>query len=384
MKIGILNMQFSRHNYGALLQAAALESCIRSILPDACVEHIDARPAWLMAPSRGVARYMIALKRFVKAIVGREPKMPTVGNYDVFSDFRRQSLQLTNKVYVDRPDFENENWDYDLVVVGSDQVFRIKYMKSWAYVFFLTFLPESCRRVAYAASFGVDHWEGADDSEFTDKIGVALSKFDAISVRESSGVDICRNTFGLDATHVLDPTLLIGREYFDRIIEDAAVKVCAPDWSMHCISEDAPFISDVPSQALKLNKSLKDIYYKRVQRWPLPARSIFSSVPEWLAYIRDTKELVFTDSFHGVCFCILFEKDFLVFTSKEKGLGRMTSLLTMLGLQDRICSSEEVLFSAINGTSPIDYSFVREVLVRERQYSSDFLRESVLKLTASR
>jgi hypothetical protein len=74
----------------------------------------------------------------------------------------------------------------------------------------------------------------------------------------------------------------------------------------------------------------------------------------------------------------------LVFTSKEKGLGRMTSLLTMLGLQNRICSCEEVLLSAINGVSPIDYSFVREVLVRQRQYSSAFLRESVSKVDALR
>jgi hypothetical protein len=337
-----------------------------------------------VASAKRKKRYIIVLKRIVKAIVGREPKVPVVGNYNVFSDFRREYIQLTRKVYVDRSDFESENWDYDLVIVGSDQVFRIKYMKSWAYLFFLTFLPYNCRRVAYAASFGVDHWEGADDPEFTGTVRCALEQFEYVSVRESSGVDICRNIFGLDAKHVLDPTLLIGRAHFDRIIKDATVKVSAPDWSMHCISEDAPFIADVAGLALKFNKSLKDIYYKRVQRWPLPSRAIFSSVPEWLAYIRDTKELVFTDSFHGVCFCILFEKEFLVFTSKEKGLGRMTSLLTMLGLQNRICSCEEVLLSAINGVSPIDYSFVREVLVRQRQYSSAFLRESVSKVDALR
>lgn len=378
MKIGILNMQYSKHNYGALLQAAALESCIRSILPNATVEHIDARPAWMMAFSRGMPRYILALKRVVKGIVLREPKMPTTGNYYVFSAFRRQYLQLTNKVYVDQSDFENENWNYDLVVVGSDQVFRLQYVRSWAYVFFLSFLPDNCGRVAYAASFGVDHWEAADDSEFTNEIFHALERFDSISVRESSGVQICRDTFDLDAKHVMDPTLLIGRDYFDEIIEDAAVEIFAPDWSMHCISDDAPFIADVPSLAQKFNKSLRNIYYKRVQRWPLPSRSIFSSVPEWLAYIRDTKELVFTDSFHGVCFCILFEKEFLAFTSQDKGAGRIAGLLGLLGLQDRICSSEEVLLNAINGTSPIDYAVVRETLARWRQCSFAFLRESVL------
>ena len=108
MKIGILNMQYSRHNYGALLQAAALESYIRLILPDACVEHIDARPAWLIASAQSRKRYIIALKRIVKAVIGREPNTPGVGNYDVFSDFRQEYIQLTNKIYVDRSDFESE------------------------------------------------------------------------------------------------------------------------------------------------------------------------------------------------------------------------------------------------------------------------------------
>lgn len=377
MKIGILNMQYSRHNYGALLQAAALEKCIRSILPNATVEHIDARPVSMKKPSMTI-RLKALLRRYIGGLIGRAPKLPQAGNYEVFSDFREQTLQLTSKSYFDYADVLGENWDYDLVIVGSDQVFRIKFIKSRAGIFFLRFLPDSCKRIAYAASFGVDEWEGADDPDFTNVIGEDLRKFDAISVRESSGVDICRNTFGLKAQHVLDPTLLIGRAYFDTIIEDAAIQVSAPNWSMHCISEDAPFISEVPSLARKFNKSLKDIYYKRIQHWPLPSRSIFSSVPEWLTYIRDTKELVFTDSFHGVCFCILFEKEFLVFTSDRKGPGRISSLLAMLGLEDRICSSEEVLLNAINGAASIDYPTVRSRLVRQRQSSCTFLRESLL------
>ena len=380
MKIGILNMQYSRHNYDALLQAAVLESYIRGLLPDATVEHIDARPAG-MRPTSLFRQGGALVKRLIRGVLGKCPKMPSVGNYDVFSDFRSQHLQLTRNSYIDQEDFARENWDYDLVVVGSDQVFRIQFMKSRADAFFLRFLPESCRRVAYAASFGVDTWEGTDDPQFTAKIRGALEQFEAISVRESSGVNICRDTFGLDAVHALDPTLLVGRAYFDKIIEDSGVAINAPDWSVHCISNDAPFISEVPELALKFNKTLEDIYYKRVQHWPLPARVNFSSVPEWLAYIRDTKELVFTDSFHGVCFCILFEKEFLVFTSKDKGQGRMTSLLGMLGLEHRICSSQDVLLNAINGIAPINYHTVRDRLEAERARSASFLKNVLLPVS---
>lgn len=370
-------MQYSRHNYGALLQAIALEHMVRELVPEAEVEHIDARPMGMK--KKPLFRTLgVCVKRYLRGILGKCPKMPQIGNYHVFSDFRQQRLQLTEKTYFNYSDFERENWDYDLVLVGSDQVFRVKFVKNRAGIFFLRFLPDSCKRIAYAASFGVDHWEGADDPEFTKEIGRDLIKFDAISVRESSGVDICRDTFGVNVKHVLDPTLLIGRAYFDKIIEESGVVVDAPDWSLHCISEDAPFITDVPNLALKYNKSLKDIYYKRVQSWPLPSRTTFSSVPEWLAYIRETKELVLTDSFHAVCFCLLFEKEFLVFTSPQKGPGRMTSLLGMLGLQDRICTTQEILLNAINGATPIDFTTVRSRLFAHRQFSFTFLHESLL------
>jgi len=304
--------------------------------------------------------------------------MPQIGNYEVFSGFRSQHLQLTDKAYFEYADFENENWDYDCVIVGSDQVFRIKFLKQRVPIFFLRFLPESCRRIAYAASFGVDHWEGANDPKLTTEVGHDLKKFDSLSVRESSGVDICAKTFGLRATHVLDPTLLIGREYFDSIIDWDAPHTHGSDWSLHCISEDAKYIDLVPELAQQRGKEIKDIFFAKSQKWPMPARIQFSSVPEWLAKIRQTKDLVLTDSFHCVCFSILFEKDFLVFVSEHKGPGRMLSLLGALGLEDRICTSRESLEAAAEGSSPINYELVRERLSEMRAasfvYFSDALK----------
>jgi hypothetical protein len=242
----------------------------------------------------------------------------------------------------------------------------------------LRFLPDFCRRVSYAASFGVDHWEAADDLEFTDTVASDLSKFDAISVRESSGVDLCRDVFGLQATHVLDPTLLVGRAYFDSIIEKEAMSVEPADWSLHCISEDAKYIGEVPRLAEKHGKKLKDIYFSRSKRFLLPARIHFSSVPEWLVRIRDTRDLVLTDSFHCVCFSILFEKDFLVFVSEKKGPGRLLSLLRNFGLEDRICNSVEGLEYAAAGVSKINYGPVGEKLAQARDESHTFLREALV------
>lgn len=377
MKVGILNMQYSRHNYGALLQASALESVVRGILPKAEVEHIDARPKSMKTPGL-VATIRLLIRSFMGGMLGRNPKMPKFGNYEVFSDFRSQHINLSNRTYYDYPDFKYEQWKYDLVIVGSDQVFRIKFVKSRAGVFFLRFLPEGCRRIAYAASFGVGHWEGEDDPNFTEQISSDLAKFDAISVRESSGVKICRDIFGLEAIQALDPTLLVGRSYFDSIIEKADPTITVSDWSLHFISEDAPFIDLVPKFAEVNRKSFNDIYCAKSRTWPFPAAIHFSSVPEWLMQIRDTKELVLTDSFHCVCFSILFEKNFLVFVSEQKGSERMNSLLSAFGLEDRICRSSEGLEAYARGHSSIDYSFVSEKLLELRKKSMHYLTNALM------
>ena len=173
MKVGILNMQFSRHNYGALLQAAALEQTVRDILPSAIVEHIDSRPNWMCEP-KGFARLKAVLRKYVGSILRRPSQLPRLGNYEVFSDFRSSYLSLSSNSYCEIADYDKEQWDYDLVIVGSDQVFRYEFVRSQTEIFFLGFLPDRCRRVAYAASFGVNHWEGIDNRDLTAQWLIAL------------------------------------------------------------------------------------------------------------------------------------------------------------------------------------------------------------------
>ena len=222
------------------------------------MEHIDSRPNWMCEP-KGFARLKAVFRKYVGSILRRPSQLPRLGNYEVFSDFRSSYLSLSSNSYCEIADYDKEQWDYDLVIVGSDQVFRYEFVRSQTEIFFLGFLPDRCRRVAYAASFAVNHWEGIDNRDLTARVAELLCKFSAISVRENSGVDICRDVFGVDSSHVLDPTLLIGRDYFDSIVDEVDAVGCEPEWSVHCISEDAKIIGDVPSLGLKLGKKVENI-----------------------------------------------------------------------------------------------------------------------------
>ena len=62
-------------------------------------------------------------------------------------------------------------------------------------------------RISYAASFGVNYW--MFDENQTEKFTKLLSRFNAVSVREDSAVDLCQIHLQRVAEHVLDPTMLL-------------------------------------------------------------------------------------------------------------------------------------------------------------------------------
>src|SRR5690606_33131177 len=110
----------------------------------------------------------------------------------------------------------------DAVIVGSDQVWRPS-MAQDPVAFFLGYVPEEVDRIAYAASFGTATWDFPVSGELTRNIRNELLQFKAISCREDSGVDICKSVFGVQASHVLDPLLLVEDAFLNNIISHSSV-----------------------------------------------------------------------------------------------------------------------------------------------------------------
>lgn len=105
----------------------------------------------------------------------------------------------------------------DAIIVGSDQVWRPDY-SSCQPNYFLDFLPKDSkiRRISNAASFGGDNWDWS--TELTARCAKLLQLFDAVSVREASGVRLCKEHFNVGAVNVLDPTMLLDPEDYIAII----------------------------------------------------------------------------------------------------------------------------------------------------------------------
>lgn len=238
----------------------------------------------------------------------------------------------------------------DAVIVGSDQVWRPGYNSKIEDMYLKFAEGLSIKRIAYAASFGVDCWE------YTPKQSRECSrlakKFDAISVREESGVKLCKDCLGVDATWVLDPTLLLTKEDYLPICEE--VPICNEKYlAVYVLDESDEVTATYEKEAETRGLVIKKFY--------ADSKSTLT-VPEWLAVFRDASYVV-TDSFHGTVFSVIFGKDFKCIYNKDRGAARFESLLNLYNsgkLEEMRCFSLNWLKNALS--SSLDKDLINDII----------------------
>lgn len=259
---------------------------------------------------------------------------------------------------------------YECIVVGSDQVWRERY-SSDIEVFFLGFLPEDDKRlkITYAASFGTAD-SPISEAHLANCVRLA-KRFDALSVREQSGVKILKDTFGLESRLVLDPTLLLSAEQYRFPAEsDRAGGVVS------YILDETDDKDNIVGQVAK-NLGVKETKVRIPTRSADADTLLKPSVEEWLAAFA-AADFVVTDSFHGCVFSIINNKPFIAIANKDRGLERFTSLLGTFGLLDRLifdCEEFENKKSLL--LQPIDYEPVNAKRQELIQDSLVFLKDSL-------
>ena len=124
-----------------------------------------------------------------------------------FDVFIERELNLTNRTYWTEDELKSGCPQADIYITGSDQVWNSVWNGGIDEILFLSWTPETARRLAFSASFG----KASLDEAEKDRTRELLSRYEHITVREDSGVEIVRS-LGLDATQVLDPTLFLTAE----------------------------------------------------------------------------------------------------------------------------------------------------------------------------
>lgn len=367
MKIGILTLPLHT-NIGGIIQAYALQKIVKDLGHD--VETID-----LTCTSKYNRTFLI--KRFIlKYILGRN--LPKIDKRKIEYEFNKRTQNTSEFVnkYIKRKIVDDYNKvksrDYDVIIVGSDQIWRPGYCCDLEKVYLKFSSKWKIKRVAYAVSFGTDKWEYT--AEETVKCSKLAKLFDAISVREDSAVELCKKMLGVNSIHVLDPTMLLTKNDYLNIIPADYIKQDSNNL-MYYILDKTPEKEKICNFICeKLNLTLDDKTSETENvKLPLELR-VQIPVEEWLSGFVNA-EYVFTDSFHGCVFSIIFNKPFFVYLNEGRGSARFYSLLRMFGLENRIIYNLDDIDRIIK--EDINWSSVNDILNDKCAFSYKFLRENL-------
>lgn len=354
MRIGIVTQPLEM-NYGGILQNWALQQVLKRLGHDPIT--IDAYERYT------TAHYVYNWMRvWWHRQRGKKWKYPTryhgATRSETTGRFIEQKIVKTQVMW----DYKRSvvrSYGMDALIVGSDQVWRRAFCEDHLadmYLGFAAGLP--VKRVAYAASFGVDEWDYT--AEQTAHCGELARGFDAVSVREESGVDLCREHLGVEAQCVLDPTMLLCAEDYREII-DADNDASEPYLAVYCL--DKTPAKEEFFNRLARERGLEVRYFTTGWKSKL-------TIEQWLATFGNAS-MVVTDSFHGTVFSILFGKEFYTLCNPNRGNARMLSLLGKLGLEERMVSDEVLAEPA---KRDIDWDAVHGRLDGLRHESLDFLK----------
>lgn len=381
MKIAIHTLHL-HSNYGGILQAFALQTVLTRMGHNVIIYNrflnID-ETSTLLKPyiwiRRFVSKYL--LKRYRGSIFQ--------GDYAnnqkiIINTYTRPFVEkYINEYYVRQYDKLSQN-GVEAIVVGSDQIWRKIYYSitgdKRVENSYLDFAKDwNIRRISYAASFGTDVWELTPEE--TKAVSDLAQRFDAISVREKSGVDLCKNYLKVNAIQTIDPTMLLNSyDYIDLIDCRKFLNANKGSIMTYVLDEDENnclLINDITrALGLPINKTNVQTYSADL---PIEDR-IQPPVEQWLAGFADA-EYVVTDSFHACVFSILFKKPFIVIGNEERGQTRFNSLLSLFCLENRMVKSTDIEDSINVLKSPIDWNSVYDKLDAMRLSSINFLVENL-------
>lgn len=312
-------------NYGGILQNYALQEVLRCMGHEPLTINI---PKGAAVKGNAAMDFARACRNFYHKTIGRY-SAPYLSPYKLAVKERELSVpqrefikKHINKVDAIAPYTAQTASEHpaDAWIVGSDQVWR-PWCSPYIANCFFDFVDDRTPKIAYGASFGTDQWE--IDPDTTAVVAGLAKRFKAISVREASGIKLCKEHLGVEATHVLDPTMLLS----------------AKDYLMLTADNDHPEGEYIATYILDPDPGKAQAAKVAAKGLALPLKAVgrmhrerFDSIESWLATIAHA-EYIITDSFHGTAFSIIFNRPVMVLGNSLRGNTRIASLVEMLQLE---------------------------------------------------
>ena len=312
------------YNVGASLQAYALQAYLKSLGHD--VRIIDYKPDYLSQHYRldvvGNPKYDKPFLRQAYLLAKLPGRLRMLPRKKVFDDFTAKYLTLTKR-YTSNEELTADPPVADVYFAGSDQIWNPLFRNGKDPAFYLNFVPEGMRRVSYAASFAVETLKKQD----ADRMKPWLEGFNAISVRESSGIALLAN-MGIKGIQVVDPVFLLPKEDWEKI----AIQPSMEKYILVYDFDNSPTVKEIAKAISRLTGK------KIVSLFPVDWADVVWANEGPLEFLGDVQnaDIVLSNSFHATAFSLIFKKTFYVVNRTEQINSRMRDILNDLGLSERL------------------------------------------------
>lgn len=365
-KIGLISFSVntSSLNYGAVLHAWAMQRYLKTVYPTAQVDVIDYIPVHLVDHNYNFPFITYTKKKqYKQAIKNFLLYVPYTIRYKRFKRFIARNFALSDRY--DYYSLKNADLAYDTYICESDVIWAAGVCAGrFDDNFFLNFASaENKRRIAYSPSLSDGNMTSGQEQEFADYLG----KLHYISCRESYAKKIIEKHTDLEVTHVMDPVFLPDREDYLRFIkkEKPAQKyifIYLPvGLNKTLLKEAITYAKKNNFEVLEYTSSIHFFSGHRARYSP--------GIEDFLSAIYYS-ERVFTNSFHAICFSLLFEKEFYAFNRKYS--GKVADICRTMGVEDHYFPDDIFV-----DPKTIDYKHVNDIISKYREISRKWITDAI-------
>lgn len=386
MKLGIVSCYFI-NNYGSILQAYALQEYLSSKGIECDTISVEGLKTYLDYKKRQYyihnihkfglifSKLPIICLKILQKINYRNLGQMYSERVRRFDDFRKNFI-FSNGIAASLKQLGDLTAVYDMIVVGSDQLWRPDNIFPDYYT--LSWVPDNIPKVSYATSFGV----AGLDRCYKERARFFLNRLSSISVRESSGCNLVKELTGKSPYMVCDPVFLLTKSKWD-MLSDASLcpnqkyiftYFLGGEKRCRKFAEKLSDITGLPVLGIVHN----DSYIASDESIDYPIASC--SPNEFLGLITNA-EYICTDSFHATAFSTIFNKNFFAFNrfkmQRHGTNSRIESFLKMIGLETRLISSPSKVYDIV--LDDIDYESVNNKILSFINKSYDFIEKEILQ-----
>ena len=392
MRIGIVTFWTSDDNYGQLLQCYALQRYLRLQGHDAFLIRYTPQSFFLVRGAKVYLKillrwfvyygifYFVNRQRFKAYRVTCNERKLSLQNKKInkarnFDQFRNDYIISTSNIFTSIQDLRKNPPHADVYICGSDQIWGLPLKNKDIAGYFLDFGEKNISRISYATSFGREL--SLDELKILKKY---IRHFTSVSVRDYSAQSICRSCGRNDTVVTLDPTFLLPINAYQELMNKERINNIPYIflYMINVFSKEEIHWKSIKEYIEEKQLGIRIVsssgYCQARELIPEYSNNMPATIPEWMSYINDAQYIV-TTSFHGVVFSIKMHKPFLVIPLNNlfsKGNVRITSLLSAIGLEDRILSSERSFAEQIE--NPIDWVKIDSITTNLQKESIEFIQ----------